>query len=322
MKLAYRMHTKDDEPALIRLWSEHGGWDKVDTKDWAHRLLQPPFGPSTIALAEDVDTGDIVAQFAFIPWRVSVDGHDVRALRAFAPVFAKPARSLLSSVHPIVEMYRYAARTLGAQNERLIYTVPDPRWMHFLRMFPVLRSGTFPLWSLPLPLTHSVELGQGYAATSIEANDQRIDGLWKIASRLYGCMAVRDSRALPWKVSHGNYRVTGVERGGELVGVVAAQQKGDRQWLVCDLLAADAADSLRATLVAAANVGQSEAVAAPVGFPIHKVAVLATPIMEPVLRDLDFARDAYDFPLMVHILDSTIARKDVDPARWYVSAND
>jgi hypothetical protein len=41
-----------------------------------------------------------------------------------------------------------------------------------------------------------------------------------------------------------------------------------------------------------------------------------------VLRSLGFVRDAYDFPVIVHILNSAISKEDVAPSNWYVSAND
>ena len=44
--------------------------------------------------------------------------------------------------------------------------------------------------------------------------------------------------------------------------------------------------------------------------------------MEPIVRDLDFVRDAYDFPLVVHVLDSSLSKEDLNPSQWYFSAND
>ncbi|MGI8757163.1 MAG: hypothetical protein ACR2MB_15180 [Acidimicrobiales bacterium] len=324
MKLVYRMHTKDDEAALIRLWSEHGGWDQVDAETWAHRLLRPPLGEAAIALAVDADSDEILAQFAFIPSLISVNGREVSALRPFAPVFATAARrrSLVTSVHPVLKLYWHAVGALRARGDGLIYMVPDPRWVRFLRLLPYMQCGSFPLWSLPVPLVAPLSLGSGYAVASLPTWDERVDRLWDSASRLHQCLVVRDARTLPWKLSHGDYTVTAIERGGELVGLVASCQKGDRQWLVCDLLAADDGDSLRATLTAAVNIGHAEAVAAEPERPIRKVAILATPVLEPVLRDLGFTRDAYDFPLMIHILNPALPKQDVAPERWYLSAND
>jgi hypothetical protein len=219
-------------------------------------------------------------------------------------------------------MYGYGAKVVQARGGGLIYMVPDPRWLRFFRMFPFLTCGSFPLWSLPMPLPAPLPLDDGYTMRPLEVWDQRVDELWKPASRLHGCQVVRDSRTLQWKIGRGDYTVTVVERQGEMVGLVASQQKGDRQWLVCDLLAADANDSLRNTLMAVANVAHTEAIIRDRNNPIIKVAVLATPIMEPVVSSLGFVRDAYDFPIVVHILDSTISKENVAPGQWYVSAND
>jgi len=173
-----------------------------------------------------------------------------------------------------------------------------------------------------MPLPAPLPLDDGYTMRPLEVWDQRVDELWKAASRLHSCQVVRNSRTLQWKIGKGDYTVTVVERQGEMVGLVASQQRGDRQWLVCDLLVADSGDSLRNTLIAVANVAHSEAIIPDREKPIIKVAVLATPIMEPVVRSLGFVRDAYDFPMVVHILDPTISIDDVAPPRWYVSAND
>jgi hypothetical protein len=326
MALLYRMNTKDDEADLIQLWSEHSGWDQVDVETWAHRLLKPPFGEAFIALAVDTDTDQIVGQFAFIPSLLFVNGREVSALRPFAPIISKTwrfsSRSSNPLHHPVAAMYMHALKVLKARGDALIYMVPDPRWLRFFRMFPGLHSGSFPLWSLRLPLAAPLPLGDGYTVETLQTWDQRVNQLWTAASRLHGCSVVRDSRSLPWKIGSGDYIILSIERNGEMVGLVASHQKGDRQWLVCDLLAADAEDSLRATLSAVCNLAHSKSVTADPEKPICKVAVLVTPVMEPVIRSLGFVRDAYDFPLVVHILDRTIAKEDVTPTRWYVSAND
>jgi hypothetical protein len=135
-------------------------------------------------------------------------------------------------------------------------------------------------------------------------------------------MAMRDAATLRWKLANARYAVTAVRRGGELAALVASRAKGDRQWLVCDLLAADAGPSLRAALAAAANVAHEESLVRTGDKEIRKVAVLATSALEPVVRDLGFTRDAYDFPIVTQVLDGSLRPEEVAPARWYVSAND
>jgi hypothetical protein len=328
MKLTFRLHTKDDESALIRLWSEHGGWDRVDAEVWGHRLLRTPLGESTIVVATDSGSGDIVGQFAFIPSQLCVNGRAVRAARPFTPIINKALRGSIVSLvanplrHPIVAMYTRGIEALRESGHAVLYMVPDPNWLPFLRLFPSLQCGTFPLWSRPLPLAEPLLLAPDYTAAPLTGWDKRVDALWEKASRLHGCLVVRTSMGLPWKVSHGDYTVLAVERRGDLVGLVVSLAKGERQWLICDLLAADAEESLVATLAAVTNLADAKASAAPPQAPLQKVAVLVTPVLEPALRKLGFARDKYDFPLAVQVLDSAVAKTDVAPARWYVSAND
>jgi hypothetical protein len=328
MALVCRLHTQEDEPALIRFWSDHSGWDRVDAETWAHRLLRPPMGRAAIVVATEPDTGEVRGQFAFIPSLVSVGDREVTALRPFAPIVHKEQRGSFLSLamnplqHPVVAMYRHGVEALRARGDGLVYMMPDPNWARLFRLFPAMRCGSFPLWSRPLPLPAPLPLGFGYEAGPIVPRGDRVDRLWQAARRSHGCSVVRDSRSLPWKIGSGDYEILGVERNGELVGLVASRQKGERQWLICDLIAADTAASLRAVLVAACNLGHERSLAAEPANPITKVAVLVTPVLEPAVRELGFKRDAYDFHLVVQPLDPSLSKDEIMPARWYLSPND
>jgi hypothetical protein len=326
MTVVYRMHSKGDEEALIRLWSEHGGWDRIDAETWCHRLLRPPLGEAAIAIAEDDTTGAICGQFAFIPSLLSVEGREVTALRPFAPIVTRElsaaTRSFNPMNHPVPRMYSHAVDVLRARGVGLIYMVPDPRWQRLFRLTPYLKSGSFPLWSKPLPLEQHFALPSSTTVTRLEAFDERVDRLWQHASRLHGCSVVRDSRTLPWKIGSGDYEVLGIEQSKELVGLVASRAKGDRQWLVCDLLSFDTGDVLCATLAAVCNLAHSRALEAPTDRPITKISMLVTTPMEQAAHTLGFRRDNYDFPLVVHVLDPTLDKSRIDPSQWYLSPND
>lgn len=328
MALVNRMSTKADEPALIQFWSEHGGWDQVTTDTWAHRLLQPPLGPAAIVVANDPDTGEIRGQFTFIPSMIVADGREVSAVRPFAPILHKDLRTnvlaalLNPSSHPVLSMYQYGVEEMRRRETGVLYMVPDPKWVRLLRFFPRFAHGKYPLFSRPLPLGELVPLGEGFSAGPCEDSGERVDRLWAKSSRLHSCQVVRDSRSLPWKVGSGDHEITGVERGGELVGLVASRHKGDRQWLICDLLAADAGPCLQATLAAVCNLAHERAVAAPADNPIRKVALLTTPLLEPVVCQLGFARDQYDFHVLIEVLNPVVEKAEVAPGRWYFSAND
>ena len=325
MGLAYRLVGEEDLPAVQQLWKEEANWGTLAEELWRRYVVEAPLGGVSGAIATDTETGRVVGQFAFVPSLIWVGGREVRAFRPGAPIVARSLRfrSPNPLSHPVVAMYKYAVKALRARGDGLIYMVPDARWVRLFRVFPFLRCGTFPLWRLPLPLAAKLPLGDGYEAAPLDAGDARVDRLWAAWRGLHGCQVVRDSRTLPWKLGDATYEVVGVERGGELLGLAASRRKGDRQWLVCDLLAADAGDSLRATLAAVANLAHDKALEADAtgGNPVRKVTVLTTNVIEPAARALGFVRDDYDFPLVVHVLDPSL-KEDINPARWYVSAND
>jgi hypothetical protein len=326
MGLTYEFHGDATLPGLERLWREETDWGETTLDGLRQWFDAAPFGKPRIVVATDTATGEIVGQFRFMPSRVSVNGEALRAVRPFGTIITQKMRDAVESNNPLeqpaVAMYTRAVEELQAAGEQLIYMVPDPRWVRLFKMFPFLQAGSFPLWSLPLPLSKPLPLVKGYTSAPLAAWDERVDRLWEKSARLHGCTVIRDAPTLRWKLAQANYTTTAVERGGELVGLVASRRKGDRQWLVCDLLAADAGDSLRATLAAVTNVAHEKSLDGAGDETIHKVAALATPLMEATLRDLGYARDAYDFPIVVHILDDSLKAEDLHPSRWYVSAND
>ncbi|CAN5846367.1 hypothetical protein BH23GEM7_BH23GEM7_05920 [soil metagenome] len=325
MNVAYRLYRESDLPGVQRLWEEKAGWGKITPEMYRRYVEEAPLGISGV-VAEETETGEILGMFAFVPSIVVVDGRPISAFRPAAPIVSDSfrVRSVNPMQHPVAAMYMQAVRLLRSRGEGLIYMVPDPRWVPFFRLFRNLYAGTFPLWSLRLPLASPLPLDPAYRVVELETStlDDRVERLWEATSRLHGCTVVRNVAALRWKLGQEEYSILGIEREGELVGLVASRQKGDRQWLICDVMFADAQESLRATLTAASNLAHEQARAADPAHPIHKAAVLATPVMEPVVRSLGFYRDDYDFPLVIHLLDKSIPRDEVAPSRWYVSAND
>lgn len=330
MKLNFRLVQADDLPGVQRLWREETDWGPLAEEVW-QRVSAEAEGLGGISGSVATDpSGAIVGQFGFLPSLVWVGGREVRAFRPSAPIVSRSLRFRNANPfrHPAVRMYNYAVKALRARGDGLIYMVPDPRWLRLFKMFPFLRCGSFPLWQLPLPLERPFGQADGYSAAPLALDDldnPRLDRLWEQARRLYDCLVVRDSRTLRWKLGEPGYEVVGVERGGELVGLASGRPKGDRQWLLCDVVTADAGDAMRETLVAAINLAQERALAAVAAGspkPLRKVGVLATPLLQPALKALGFQRDTYDFPLVVHVLDPSLTKQDVDPARWYVSGND
>jgi len=326
MNISYQFYHEATLPDLQRLWVEATDWGEQTLNNLHERFMAAPFGPPRIVVAVDADTDEMIGQFRFMPSRVSVNGREVRAVRPFGTIVSPKMREAITSSNPLeqpaVAMYLHAIKELKAMGEQLIYMVPDPRWVRLFKMIPFLHCGSFPLWSLPVPMPATLPLGEGYSASKLQSWDERVDHLWEKTAQFHGCAVVRTARTLAWKTALAKFDLTVVERGSELVGLAASVRRGDRQWLICDMLFADTGDSLRATLAAACNAAHEHATTSEDDNPIHKAAVLVTPNMESAAVALGFKRDAYDFPIVVHVLDDTINLEEVSPAKWYVSAND
>lgn len=332
MGLKLEFHEVANLPELERLWIEETDWGGEALQSLNKWFMAAPFGKPSIVVASDERTGKMVGQFRFLPSRVSVDGREVSAVRPFGTIVTREAHEAAGARrvvdNPIAAMYLRAVREFRNRGVGVVYIVPDQRWLGLFKRWATtlkllkMNYGTFPLWSLPLPLQSELTLPSGFSAGPLVEWDSRVDKLWETSQKLHQCQMLRDASTLQWKLANAKHTVTAIHRGYELVGVVASRAKGDRQWLICDMLAADEGEAMCATLSAAANVAHNESLKRTGADEIRKVGVLATPVIEPVLRQLGFSRDDYDFPLLVHVIGKSLKAKQVSPSKWYVSAND
>ncbi|BCS31462.1 hypothetical protein TBR22_A06630 [Luteitalea sp. TBR-22] len=324
--LEYRPFEAADLQKLETLWLRDTTWGVITPRMWQDYVVDAPLGPPAGVVAIDSATGDIVGQFPFIRALVQVDGQVHRGFRPAAPILSKRVSSLLQLAnpfgHPVAEMYTRTMAAIEAEGPGVVYMLPDPRWVRFLKMFTGLQSGKVPLHSLALPLAEPLALPAGFTVEPITTFGAEVDALWQTASTQHGAAIVRDAAALRWKVGRGDWEVLGVRARGTLVGLAASRQKGDRQWLVGDVFAADLDEALRATLVAVCLLADRRSREAPATKPVHKVALAVTPAMAPAVAAVGFVRDAYDFPLVVQAFGDGCRHDAVAPARWYVSAND
>ena len=321
--LNFRVLESGDESGVATLWATETPWGapQPELVAWYHAN---PCAGSFIVVAVDA-VGEVVGQIVMMATRVSVAGREVPAIHVFAPIVSRAARESVRvtgpSDHPIAQMFAYAMAEARRRQFALIYSMPAAKWLGFFHRLPQLSYAQLPLWSLPLPLAGPLPLENGYVVSRLVTYDERVDTLWSAASCLAGCRTIRDAGMLQWRVGGPLYDVTAVERNGELVGLVAAKEK-DGQWTICDLLARDTGPSLRMTLAAACNLGHVQSLLPNRKNPLRKVALLTTAALAPAAAELGFARDAYDYLLLVRALDPSIAKEDVAPDLWYVSDNE
>jgi hypothetical protein len=314
VSVTFRIYTDDDLPAIKALWRD-AGWGDIDDATWSSHT-ESPLG-TMIAIAEDV-SGDVVGQLMFERTRVSVDGRELKAARPGAAAVAPSARGI-ASFAMITRLYRFGVARLREEGVSLLHMLPA--FVGRPRVRPGVQHGRFPVWSRPLPLDRPAGLPPGFTVHELERSNGEVDRLGKRWSAVTGCSRVRDSATLEWKIRSGDYALTAVARDGSLAGLAAWEHTDDEnEPFICDVLAEDGDDALRATLAAATNA--VDAHTRRQNLPFEKVCVLAPPMLEPAVADLGFSRDAFDFPIVIHVVDPGLDEARVSPDRWYVSAND
>ncbi len=327
-RVSYRFATADDMDQIIQLWVEETEWGVFPFSD-SERWMNAPAGVPRTVVACDESAGTIVGQFGFVPTLILAGDRTLRGVRPHSTIVGKRLRDAISSWDPADQpgfaMYKFGLASFAAEGVQVVHMLPNPRWVRLFKVFPGIQVAKFPLWSIPLPLRPTLTLPPGWTADKLTDWGDGVDRLWILSSSQYDCGVVRDSRLLEWKTSLEGSTVLAVRHDGELMGVVSVRMKGDRQWTISDMLTADAAAALNATLIAAVIEGarhaMSAATSAPDDGPV-KAAILATPLMEPALSRIGFLREKYLFPFVVQSLDKAVTEKMIAPGGWYLAATD
>ena len=111
---------------------------------------------------------------------------------------------------------------------------------------------------------------------------------------------------------------------GRLVALSASIYKSkDNQWLICDILVEDE-EKLEwiINLTCQKAFSFRNSLSAEEQMNCKKIAILATPMIERIIGSIGFKKDNYKFPVVIHLLNKNLDKKDIMPEKWYVSAND
>ncbi|MBC7416934.1 MAG: hypothetical protein H7325_02105 [Pedobacter sp.] len=327
MKIMYRLFTPDDIDSLCELWNDNAEWGPIEPELWKKVFYHTPFGPSTIVLAIDKGTQEVVAQFVFIPTRISVNGTEVKGFKPCAPIIKKSLREeagLASVFLHMMKMYRFATKYFVSQGIYLLHMMPDPRWARSFEAMPGMKIAKFPLWCFSLEKKIDLQLPDGYTIEDVSPQDPQIDELWNKTKGMYDCIMIRNSEVLPYKLSHRNYESIGIKYKSRLVGFAALLYKDIiKGVIICDVLAEDET-TLKLMLEAARFRASKLKYSLPESDQFHceKVSVLAIPLIEKIVTEMGFTKNNYKSALAVHVLGKELSKKELKPERWYVSAND
>lgn len=327
MKFSCRLYTPDDIDKLVELWNENAEWGIIDQEHWKKVFYYTPNGPSTIVLAVNEEKDEVLAQFVFMPTKISLNGREINACKPCAPIVKKSVREdagLPTLFNYILKMYRFATKHLVSQGIYLLHMMPDVRWVRAFQIIPGLQVAGFPLWILPLDKNRLNGLPGNYTIEDVDPSDSRLNELWEKTASLYDCCIVRDGKFLPWKVSHRNYKFVGIVENSRLAGFAVLLYKDVIKGIViCDVLA-ESEEALKNILHAACSKAVSMKSSLPVSEQpnCEKVSILATPLIQKIVADMGFEKYNYKFSLAVHVLGKGLPKKEVKPERWYVSAND
>jgi hypothetical protein len=323
MTVNFRLYRDDDAPALRTLWEGSSDWGALSDDLFQRYVIDAPNGGPLICVATDESDVPLGAM-TFQRKRAWCGGREVLAVRPAAPIVSEALRQRFRSLnpldHPVVRMVSHTQGILRDQGVAFTYMLPHPQWRMLLKLMPGVVCAQFPLWSTRVPLDRPFMLEDGFEAAPLTSWGDPVDALWRQASSRIECGVVRDSAQLKQMSGPPDYDVLGLYHAGDLAGVACARQHGDRQWLICDLLAVDAVAE-RQLLMAACNRAHEMARTGEAG-PLNKAALLVTHgLMEHVIA-LGFQRDRYDFTFAVRPLSDAISRDDLAAERWYLSAND
>ncbi len=327
MKINCRLYTPPDTDKLIELWNENAEWGTIDREQWEKVFYKTPFGPSTIVIATNGKTDEVLAQFVFIPTRINVNGREVQAFKPCAPIVKRCVREdlgLTTLFSYILKMYKFATKHFVSQGIYLLHMMPDTRWVRGFQLIPGIQMAHFPLWCLPLDKKLPEQLPDGYTIENISPDDPRINELWAKSSRLHDCGIIRETDFLTFKLSHRNYQYLGITCNSRIAGFAAYLYHPEiRGIIICDVLAEDEQALKLTTKIACSKAYDLKlSLSDEDQVKCEKVSILATPPIEKIVAEMGLVKNKYKFSLVVHVLSKELSKKEVSPERWYVSAND
>ena len=332
-----------DFPAIARLHEATYGVPRaLNSFRWLYEAN--PAGRCQLWLAEDRGSGQLVGTRPVFPWRLWIQGREVRAAQ-LGDAMTHPqfrGRGIFTA------LVRVAWSTLLEQGVPLTYSFSNPESLSVYKKTTVGVGrcvGTREvLWfrRMVRPLSLKVLLGRVPGAGGIVGAVDRVpraylqrrlalpgkfsvfpvhhfggefDELWARARDAYGVLTVRDSEYLNCRfinAPRGSFRVLSVRHCGELAGYIAFEVDSLGCGWITDLFGLAQSEVMAALLKAAlARMLEDGAVKV-------SVRVATANASYPLMRELGFiARDDL-YPMAVHVYrDGRESEAALDATRWW-----
>jgi len=321
--ISYRLFQEQDLPSMLRLWKE-AGWGALTEEQWRSWFIDTPQGPCLIVVAVN-SAGEVVAQEVFTPSRICIGDRVVRALRFSAPILRKELRgeSLRRGDHPVIELYKAAAKAAARLGFTIVYSLPEHGWLGVFRMsqrfgFPRFAEATYSCAKLRLDVTSQSPTNGATVARPVIEFSSEYDQLWASALKSFpiSCGVVRDSAWLAFRNGGRIALEVRDARDGSLVGYTATNKQTG---LLADVLARRPEDLTG--VVAASHrwlAGNREHGA----HGLTHLKVMKTAALEPTLAKLGFADEDFKFAFTCNTFDPSLGIEDIAPERWYLMPGD
>ena len=215
-----------------------------------------------------------------------------------------------------------ALEEIAARGGGVIYALPEAGWVPFFRRLPFGKFliEQYPCVSCEVPSNTST-FADSLDGTEVELLAEvgaEVEALWQQAKVNYPirCGVVRNQAWLRWK--HGGNLILGMRQHPErsLTGYAAIRKDG----LVFDLLTTEP-KQLRRLLHGVIEFLSRQHWG---GNSLHvtQVKVMRTPLLAPVLDQLGFAENGFQFVFVCTTVGSSVTLEQLAPERWHLMPGD
>lgn len=324
-ELTYRLYQDKDLPQVLRLWEQSSGWGAITEEQFSRWYLKTPYGPCIIVVATD-DTDAVIGQLVFTPSLVHIDGKNVNALRAQAPILEENFQNvrLTHEDHPIYALFREGITTATRQGYSLVYLFPASGWTPILKSLPKhglpeMQPTAFSCFTISLQdeSTYNNDYGDQYVTIQSTKFGEEYDQLWNDAAEQFPitCGVVRNADWLNWKL--GRFSVFEIRNTNtkRLNGYVAVKRDSG---LIVDMLSKTKQDLVTNLNLVVGALHQSNPDRITTNW--TELKGMYSSMFQILFQQLSTINFSFAFGCCS--LTAAIKPEQIAPARWYMMPND